>query len=218
MFLQDVGWTGALPDVLHAISASSEDMMAADLICDGGGAPVTSKWIHFDERTYLEDSQVHTCLLAVTRFSLKLMHMLVALIAAGNATAYCEMRAPSSCKLAPWCQMSDLKADAPHMLGHFSPLEMGFVDERDLLPLGMHMSGASSMSFESALQALEHPQHTAQCDCDGGNQTLRLAPCTGRLYHKVRLADAYNLASLSSREVQIPQYIAMAEPICYSSQ
>ncbi|KAL1525258.1 hypothetical protein AB1Y20_020123 [Prymnesium parvum] len=157
----DVGWTGELPLVLAGVGAAPA-LNGVDLICDD--PYVADKgWLHFNERNYLKDDEVRACLLPVARFSTALLGRLVSLVAMGNATAYCEIRAPSACANASWgCKMASIRA-APHMLGPFSYFTR--FDEQFL-------------TSPISPQGLQWPAHTY--DCGSAHQ-----PPIGRLYHQV---------------------------------
>ena len=94
--------------------------------------------------------------------------LLVGLVAAGNATAYCEIRAPSACANSSWgCQMATIRA-APHMLGPFSYFTK--FEERFLFaPIG-----SQSREYGSS----ERPTAGYGCNSLGRNSV-------GRLYHQV---------------------------------
>lgn len=156
----DVGWTGELPRVLAAIG-SSAPLVDTDLICDDPYA-ADQGWLHFAERNYLRDDEVHACLLPVSRFSTRLLGRLVSLVAAGNATAYCEIRAPSACANSTWgCHMGSIRA-ASHLLGPFSYFTK------------------FEENFLSAPIAAQFDEHSAGSHGCGTNRAS-----IGRLYHQV---------------------------------
>ncbi|KAL1496826.1 hypothetical protein AB1Y20_014412 [Prymnesium parvum] len=115
----DVGWTHALPAVLLNLGAAPE-LHGADLICDEPSR-MPADWFHFNERWPLDlEAPVYSCLLPVQRISVRLVQRLTELVAAGNSTAYCEIRAPSTCASISWCSMASIRVGASSALGPFS--------------------------------------------------------------------------------------------------
>ena len=169
----DVGWTGELPDILARFSPR------ADLLCDNIGA-ASSAWSHYDEHNHLPSHSRATCLLPITRYSTALMDEQVRGILAGNVS-YCEMRAASTCVLAPWnCQSADLR-HAPGLMGPFSAYTT--IDEADLFAT-LETSSSKSKRRQQMEGRVRVPRTDKErCDLHwtGADQGS-----TGRLFHRVR--------------------------------
>ena len=156
----DVGWTGELPRDSaggYRCTAAAPGLAEADLICDDPYV-ADEGWLHFGERNYLKDDEVRACLLPVARYSTRLLGQLVGLVASGNATAYCEIRAPSACAQSDWgCTMETIRS-APHMLGPFSYFTK--FDEGLLLsPFGANMERKGAFACGAKRAAIGRLYH-----------------------------------------------------------
>jgi len=183
----DIGWTGSLSPLLAAAAPPTHDLVCLDV------AQKDSKWQHSRGRSFSHHAKyMHnqsSCLLLATRYSGRLLAVLVKEVREGRLT-YCEARAATACASRPdSCKIFDLRHSG-FLLGPFSFFSK--VNESLLKPAQLWHDTAESVPCDGSEpgQAVAHQQvegvncPARQDKIDGINGMLKKSRI-GRLFHKI---------------------------------